>query len=115
MIIKGQREVFRDLENKGQKIETKSQAALYSGGQMIANEASENCPVLTGNLKRSIHPELVNEDGTEVVYVGTDVEYAEPVEFGTSRQTAQPYLRPAFDKLEDDAVKEVDEALKKLL
>ena len=31
------------------------------------------------------------------VYVGSHVEYATYVEFGTSRMSAQPYLRPALD------------------
>ena len=36
---------------------------------------------------------------TEVTYVvGTDVEYAVHVEFGTSQMAAQPYLRPAAER-----------------
>lgn len=37
--------------------------------------------------------------GEEVgaVYLGTNVEYAEHIEFGTSRMQARPYLRPAFN------------------
>ena len=36
---------------------------------------------------------------TEVTYVvGTNVEYAVHVEFGTSRMAAQPYLRPAAER-----------------
>lgn len=35
-------------------------------------------------------------DDDDIVYVvGTNVRYAAYVEFGTSRNTAQPYLRPA--------------------
>ena len=30
--------------------------------------------------------------------VGTNVEYALYVEFGTSKQSAQPFMRPALDK-----------------
>ena len=33
--------------------------------------------------------------GEKSVYIGTNVEYAPYVEFGTSRQRAQPFLRPA--------------------
>ncbi|MFC5970076.1 hypothetical protein ACFPYI_01910 [Halomarina salina] len=36
---------------------------------------------------------------TEVTYVvGTNVEYAVHVEFGTSQMAAQPYLRPAAER-----------------
>jgi len=36
-----------------------------------------------------------NDDVT--LHVGTNVEYAAHVEYGTVRMGAQPYLRPAFD------------------
>lgn len=36
-----------------------------------------------------------NED--HVAHVGTNVEYAPYVEYGTRRMGAQPYLRPAMD------------------
>lgn len=42
--------------------------------------------------------------GTKEYRVGTNVEYAVYVEFGTSRMEAQPYLRPAVEQ----AVTEMD-------
>lgn len=45
----------------------------------------------------------------DVVYiVGTNVEYAAYVEFGTSRQQAQPYLRPAAEKVAKNPERYVD-------
>jgi hypothetical protein len=42
-------------------------------------------------------------DSEEIVYsVGTNVEYAAYVEFGTSHQEAQPYLRPAARQVARD-------------
>lgn len=43
--------------------------------------------------------------GTQEYRVGTNVEYAVYVEFGTSRMEAQPYLRPAAEQ----AVAELDQ------
>lgn len=40
-------------------------------------------------------------DSPEYV-VGTNVEYAPYVEFGTSKMSAQPYLRPAADKAQSN-------------
>jgi len=48
-------------------------------------------PVDTGNLKNRITHEVVDD----AVYIGTEVEYAPHVEFGTIHQKAQPFLRPA--------------------
>lgn len=53
--------------------------------------AKEITPVDTGRLRNSITHEV---DGKEV-YIGTNVEYAPPVEYGTIKQKAQPFLRPA--------------------
>lgn len=37
------------------------------------------------------------------VLIGTSVEYANDVEYGTSKQKAQAYLRPAFDSVQRDS------------
>ncbi|WP_206050820.1 HK97-gp10 family putative phage morphogenesis protein [Nocardioides speluncae] len=50
-------------------------------------------PVDTGNLKNSIAADLNGLEAT----VTADTEYADYVEFGTSRMAAQPYMGPAFD------------------
>lgn len=57
--------------------------------------AKRMAPVDTGRLRSSIAEELRREDGELVEIVGTDVEYAPYVEFGTRRMRAQPFLRPA--------------------
>lgn len=53
--------------------------------------AKEIVPVDTGRLRNSITHEV---DGKEV-FVGSATEYAASVEYGTVKQKAQPYLRPA--------------------
>jgi HK97 gp10 family phage protein len=110
--------------------------ALVSGALLIQNEAKRQAPKLTGNLARSIHigghedmnpggqgintsgvgvpsPEIGETDAA--VYVGTDVIYAPYVEFGTSRMSAQPYLRPAFDSQQSAAIREIGQALLQLI
>lgn len=56
-------------------------------------EAKQDCPVDTGNLRASIH----TEKGDLEDIVGTDVEYAPYVEFGTYKMRAQPYMQPGAD------------------
>jgi HK97 gp10 family phage protein len=79
--------------------------------------AKGECRVDTGRLRNSITHALSGEstsfsytddngksynggisapdDGDSAVYVGTNVEYAPHVEYGTIKQKAQPFLRPA--------------------
>ena len=56
--------------------------------------AKKACPVDTGRLRSSISH--ASDVGAGEVYIGTNVEYAAYVEFGTRRQKAQPYLRAAL-------------------
>ena len=59
----------------------------------ILGEAIDRCPIDTGRLVNSL-----NYKATEnYAIIGTNVEYAPYVEFGTKNADAQPYLRPAFD------------------
>ena len=102
-------------------IEAKNEAvaiALEKIGMVAERYAKELCPVDTSRLRNSISHET--DDST--VYVGTDVEYAPYVEFGTGKfaesggrptpwayqddkgnwhttngMKPQPYLRPAID------------------
>ena len=60
----------------------------------VERNAKRNCPVDTGKLRASITTEV----GKLEAEVGTNVEYAPCVEFGTSKQSAQPFMRPALDK-----------------
>ena len=49
------------------------------------------CHVVTGRLRNSITSYVEGDS----VYVGTNVEYAQPEEEGTSRRPPHSYLRPA--------------------
>lgn len=67
--------------------------ALEKIGLLAEKYAEKKCPVDTGNLRGSITHEVDTADNA--VYIGTNVEYAPYVELGTSRQEAQPFLKPA--------------------
>lgn len=74
-------------------IESAIGVALGEIGLLAENYAAKKCPVDTGRLRGSITHEVDAADNA--VYIGTNVEYAPYVELGTSRQKAQPFLRPA--------------------
>lgn len=60
--------------------------------------AKRLCPVDTGRLRNSI----THEKDSEAAYIGTNVEYAAYVEYGTSKTKEQPYLRPAAEDHADE-------------
>lgn len=73
--------------------------ALRRGALIVEGEAKRLCPVDTGRLQGSITSDMVND---HTIAVGTNVEYASYVEYGTRYQSAQPYLRPARDSREQE-------------
>ena len=67
--------------------------ALEIIGQRAERYAKKDCPVDTGRLRNSI---IHQREGKETEIIGTNVEYAPYVEYGTSRNRhPQPFIRPA--------------------
>jgi HK97 gp10 family phage protein len=60
----------------------------------IESTAKIRCPVDTGALRASIQSEMTGDTSG---VVGTNIEYAPFVEFGTSKMAAQPYMTPAAE------------------
>lgn len=79
------------------------QSAIEKTCLKIEADAVDLCPVDTGNLRGSITTEIGELEGA----VGTNVEYAEFVEFGTSKMPAQPFLYPAFAKNKNDVIENI--------
>ncbi len=136
--VKGAKSLNRKLASLAKQADGQTlRRALVAGGLPIQNKAKANAPYKTGNLRRSLHiggSEDLNPGGANVsertlepvpepeigkykaaVYVGTDVEYAAPVELGTARRPPKPYLRPAFDSEKDAAMREVADSLQVLI
>lgn len=112
-------DAFMRLKNVGKKQALLT--AAKAGILPIQNEAAENAPYKSGNLKRSIHTEEVEvADNHVLVATGTDVDYAARLEYGfndtdalgrTYHQPAQPYMRPAYDTKRAEAISEVTAVL----
>jgi HK97 gp10 family phage protein len=95
MQIHGWPEMHSRLERLAGRVEDNLMLAALAGAQPVVGAVQRRTPVRTGNLRRSYHAESGDRAPTAVtVVVGTDVEYAKWVEFGTSRMAAQPHLRP---------------------
>lgn len=72
----------------------------------VMTEAKLNAPVDTGRLRDSLTPgtadnvETVLDEGGAIAFeVGTNVEYAIPVEYGTPKRAATPYMGPALESV----------------
>jgi phage gpG-like protein len=62
----------------------------------VESAAKQACPVDTGRLRMSITWALGSDEAGVYADVGTNVEYALHVEYGTRHMAARPYLRPAL-------------------
>lgn len=63
---------------------------------IVQSIAKQLAPVDTGRLRSSIQIERF--EGGLIQSVGSNVEYAKHVEFGTDDQLSQPFLGPALEK-----------------
>lgn len=127
MAVKGLKELERKFKQLDKALQERTmENAVLSGALLVMNAAIQKCPRKSGNLVRSIHigghANLADTTGSDIglgergkeyleLLVGTDVAYAPYVEFGTKKQTAKPYLRPAFDEQQNKAKQEIQDAL----
>lgn len=80
--------------------------------------ATSLCPVRTGNLQGSINAGGIGN----MVYAEATAEYAQYVEYGTSRMSAQPFFEPALEEAlaelefgSQQALKDAEEQLQELV
>ena len=69
-----------DLSELDEAVKDEVQDFLIDAASRLVNEAKRNAPVNSGRLRQSIQ---VLERGEDEILVGTNLEYAAPVEFGT--------------------------------
>ena len=90
--------VAKDLTRRAINVE--SQAKINASGNPVdgANNPEGRGPnVQTGRLRSSITHELVERDDTLVARIGTNVEYALPLETGLANGNTYPFLVPALE------------------
>lgn len=79
----------------------------------IERDAKMIVPVDTGDLRKSIGTDVKGRGSSTTAEIGTDLDYSEYVEFGTSKQYAQPYLIPSFDKNITSLVNNINQILRR--
>ncbi len=103
---------FNNINKAIEAVAASKEKALTAAALIVEGDATLLSPVETGYLKGSISHEVVSE---QEVRIGSSVEYAPHVEYGTSKMAAQPFLRPAFDKNKDGVEQLIGEHFKKAL
>ena len=82
------------IREVARSVRKQADAVAHAAALAVEAHAKTIVPVQTGNLKNSIQ---TWREGPGLYAVGTHVEYAPYVEFGTRHMAARPYLRPAAD------------------
>ena len=105
MTVRGGAELQRNLNRlAGAERRRAQQDGLEAGARIVETHSKILCPVDTGFLRNSIQVDSVTP--MEAI-IAPHTDYAEHVEFGTSRMAAQPYMRPALDEHEGEIVQAV--------
>ena len=103
---------FRAIRDRLRLLPDRLQTNVVNGATRAAavaiqKEAKLNVPVDSGNLKKNIAVKKASRRNTEQghtkyhVYVRPKAFYGMFVEFGTSKQVAQPYMRPALNDVQN--------------
>lgn len=115
--VTGTQALARKMRSLGSAMagEKLAQATL-AGALIVEGRAKEKALVRTGTLRRSITSQLAESSRERaVVKIGTNVEYAPFLEWGTRYMAARPYLRPALDESKDEAQRVISAALRELI
>ena len=112
--LSGGKKLAEDFKKIGKEVMKKEEQALLRAALIVERDAKLNAPVDTGRLRISISSRVMKKVLQKpYAEVGTNVEYAKSVEFGTSKQSAQPFLFPAYNNNKDKILKELAKAFQK--
>lgn len=101
----------RELEALGRKGTSIEKKALEEGAEPILQEMINNCPVRTGKAKKHLKKSKPKkEKGIQTIKIGvnkgdnSEAFYLKFSEWGTSKQVARPFMRPAFERKREEGL-----------
>ena len=96
--IIGLDDLDKGLDKSEKQIMTATRDTVEESLKLVRDSAKDNAPVDSGKMRDGIGME-VDDDGLNgtVGQFDPDVYYSEFVEFGTSKQPAQPFMAPAAE------------------
>lgn len=118
--VKGLEDVLKKLKKLPEKIQKRVvTGAIRAGSKPIIQEAKNLVPTKTGTLKKSIGVVKRRSRDKNITHFSVAPLkkkggwYAHFVEFGTSKMSAKPFMRPSFEKKGEESIKFVREYMKK--
>lgn len=110
------REVGKALYAAGQIVENEAALSITNGAASgkghVASKPGEPPNADTHVLDRSIE---TTQRGPMLVEVSANAPYASALEFGTSRMSERPYMRPARDKTKKEVIDLVTKAVARVV
>jgi len=115
----GFQEMIDTLDSMGEEGEKIFKNSLNEGAKPVKAAMERRAPVRTGLLKVNIKigsvRKLKNGIYTQVIGPGkgdiSKVFYGKFTEYGTSKQPAKPWMRPAFDESQDEAYRIIEQII----
>lgn len=103
----GLRALSADLSGSGARAVRQAHTAAVKAALDTQAEARRRAPVDTGYMRASV-AERAGIQGTRVWSEATvGAEYGVHVEYGTSTQAPQPFMRPAFEQNRDKFIQAI--------
>jgi len=114
-LVKTLQTMARTFEGDGKDaFDSRVRDAMMVPAEMIADEARHMAPSVTGALRKSIIATRLKHSVGAMVWTH-GVRYAAWIEFGTSKMSAQPFMRPAINALRPMAANVIAEQLGKVV
>lgn len=88
--------------------------ALRVGGEVVRQRAEDLAPKRTGFLSEHMMitvTQQTSESAIAKVGPSRDAGYGTPEEYGSVHNSAQPFLRPAFDEKQDEATQAIGDTI----
>ncbi len=115
--IIGLEAIIAKLNALPDKLEKKVlRAAVRKGANIIRDKARSYVPYDSGELKKSITTSSIKAKRGVIAFNirprnnkkrGVSVFYGRFIEYGTSKMSAKPYMRPAYDEAENQVLETV--------
>lgn len=114
--LEGLEDFLAELERLGEEGIKIQDKALRSGGDLIKKSIQEEIPVRSGNAKKNIKRSIVKGAGnSKYVEIGPNKKafYLKFVEFGTSKQKANPSMARGYEKVKNQVADNMKEIIRK--
>lgn len=103
----------KDLSKYGDEVQAEVVEKVKQITLRTEADAKSNAPVDSGRLRNSIQSVIKTDSSGVSGEVIVNAEYGAFVEYGTSKQKAQPFLTPAFNKNQNIFLNELLKTLKR--